>query len=96
MRRFKKGDIVKVWSLQSFNCGGFLKGKEGVVYQDQNEGGSVLVSVVRNFNGENKIDPTYEVYDRQLEFIREGEKTDNSTLKCNKCCSLCLQRRSRE
>ena len=34
-RKFKKGDRVKVWSLQSFSGGGFLKGEPAFVKQDQ-------------------------------------------------------------
>ena len=68
-RKYKKGDAVKVWSLQSWSCGGFLDGREAVVKQDQNNGQSVFVSVVRNFSGEMKLDPSYEVYAKQLELI---------------------------
>lgn len=82
-RKYKKGDIVKVWSLQSFYYGGFLKGKEGVVYQDQT-GSSVLVSVERNFNGEYRIDPAYEVYSKQLELVKEFE--DIADVNCKCCC----------
>lgn len=66
--KYKHGDIVKVWSLQSFWGGGLIKGTEGVVSQDQ-IGSSVLVAVKRKISGEDKIDPNYEVYDKQLEFI---------------------------
>ena len=71
--KYKKGDKVKVWSLQSFMGGGFLKGAEAVVYQDQ-LGDSVLISVERNMKGEVKIDPHYEVYAEQLQLIPEPEK----------------------
>lgn len=33
--KFKRGDIVKVWSLQSFHGGGFIDGRKGIVGQDQ-------------------------------------------------------------
>jgi hypothetical protein len=67
--KFKEGDIVKVWSLQSFHGGGFLKGVEGIVTQDCTGGGSVFVTVERNINGVMKVDPYYEVYEQQLEFV---------------------------
>lgn len=70
--KYKRGDIVKVWSLQSFFGGGFVKGTEGVVSQDQ-IGASVLVAVKRKMCGEDKIDPNYEVYDKQLELIHRPE-----------------------
>jgi len=74
---FKKGDIVKVWSLQSFYDGGFIKGTEGVVIQDQNNGGSVLVAVVRKFGGKDRIDPSYEVYSQQLRLVKRPTNQDN-------------------
>lgn len=71
--KFKKGDKVKVWSLQSFHYGGFLNGKDAVVFQDQNDGGSVLVSVERKMmHKEDEIDPTYEVYPEQLKLIESS------------------------
>ena len=66
MSNYKKGDRVKVWSLQSFFHGGFLKGEPAVVKQDQT-GDSVIVAVVRNIGGVYKLDESYEVYDKQLE-----------------------------
>ena len=68
MTVYKKGDVVKVWSLQSFYGGGFLEGVEGIVQQDQH-GSSVLVAVERNIDGVMRIDPSYEVYDKQLELV---------------------------
>lgn len=67
---YKKGDLVKVWSLQSFFHGGFLNGEIGVVYQNQRERDSVLVTVTRNMGSlEYRLDYSYEVYDKQLELI---------------------------
>lgn len=60
----KMGDRVLVWSLQSFYYGGFLKGEPAFVKQDQN-GDSVILCLVRNFNGDYKIDESYEVYREQ-------------------------------
>lgn len=74
--KFKKGDRVKVWSLQSFNNGGFLKGEPAFVKQDQ-DGDSVLLCVVRKIDGEYKVDTSYEVYDRQCELIKENLKPEN-------------------
>lgn len=72
---YKRGDVVKVWSLQSFDGGGFLKGKEGVVFQDQLPGeDSVLVTVKRRIDGQNKIDPNYEVYAEQLKLVRKADE----------------------
>ena len=69
--KYKKGDVVKVWSLKSFYHGGFLQGSEAIVSQDQ-IGPSVFISVERNFNGEIKVDPSYEVYDKQLELVAKA------------------------
>lgn len=66
---YKEGDVVKVYSLQSFHGGGFIDGTEGVVKQDQ-IGRSVLVTVERKFHGSYAIDPHYEVYAEQLRFVR--------------------------
>ena len=68
---YKKGDMVKVYSLQSFNDGGFLNGVEGYVSQNQRPKGSVLVSVIRSFNGVKKIDMSYEVYPEQLRLVKD-------------------------
>ncbi len=70
---YKKGDIVKVYSLQSFSYGGFINGKEGVVKQDQRIGGSVHVSIERIIDGEYRIDPNYEVYPEQLKLVKGGK-----------------------
>ena len=72
--KLKKGDKVKVWSLQSFHGGGFLNGKNAVVFQDQYEGDSVFVSVERKIKGRNVLDSTYEVYRKQLELIESNNK----------------------
>ena len=64
MKRYKKGDIVKVWSLQSFFEGGFIKGRKATVMQDQ-IGSSIIVAVKRKINGKMVIDPSYEVYAKQ-------------------------------
>lgn len=75
-RQFKKGDRVKVWSLQSFSGGGFLKGEPAFVKQDQ-YGDSVILCVVRKIDGEYKVDESYEVYDRQCELIKGNQKPEN-------------------
>ena len=69
---YKKGDVVRVWSLQSFFGGGFIDGRLGIVKQDQ-IGSSVLVSVKRVVDGVYKVDPSYEVYEKQLEFVSRPE-----------------------
>jgi len=74
--KFKKGDRVKVWSLQSFSGGGFLKGEPAFVKQDQT-GDSVILCVIRKIDGEYKLDMSYEVYDRQCELIKENAKPEN-------------------
>lgn len=75
--RYKKGDMVKVWSLQSFYGGGFLNGETAIVRQNQHRGSnSVLLIVTRNVrlnpNESNlfSIDTSYEVYDKQIELIK--------------------------
>jgi hypothetical protein len=62
----KKGDRLLVWSLQSFSHGGFLKGEPAFARQSSN-GDSVILCIIRNFNGEYKIDESYEVYIKQVE-----------------------------
>src|SRR5574344_790693 len=68
-RLYRKGDLVKVWSLQSFNHGGFLNGDIGIVRQNQLLNGSVLIIVSRKYNGKTMLNTNYEVYDKQLELI---------------------------
>ena len=77
MRLYKEGDVVKVWSLQSFFHGGFINGREGVVTQDQHQDGSVLVAVERKIETEDKIDPNYEVYPEQLCLVRKSSGGKN-------------------
>ena len=74
---YKKGDLVRVWSLQSFSHGGFLKGAKAVVRQNQT-GDSVIICVVRNIGGEYKVDTSYEVYAEQLEPYTEEIKEESS------------------
>ncbi len=68
---YRKGDVVKVYSLQSFHGGGFLDGEKGIVAQDQMRG-------KRNFMGKMKLDPSYEVYPQQLRLIKKVDT--NKTL----------------
>jgi hypothetical protein len=82
---YKKGDVVKVYSLQSFSYGGFLNGEEGIVSQDQHgEQGSVLVAVKRNFDGVYKIDPSYEVYPEQLRKVNVKKPEEKVILEFSK------------
>lgn len=66
----KKGDVVRVWSLQSFFGGGLINGRKAVVKQDQ-IGSSVLLIVKRN-NGKGQIiiDELYEVYREQCKLLK--------------------------
>lgn len=84
-RLFKRGDNVKVYSMQSFKGGGFLNGVDGVVSRDQMEGGSVLVSVMRVMRdtrgSANYIDPSYEVYPQQLRLLVRAEDMPELLLK---------------
>lgn len=73
--RFKRGDVVRVYSLQSFHGGGFLNGTEGVVAQDQ-IGGSVQVVVRRLIRGAEAVDPSYEVYPEQLRIVSLESRRD--------------------
>lgn len=81
-RPYLRGDLVKVWSLQSFYGGGFIKGKLARVTQSvgSQKGGSVLLIVERKININGKsfdgIDLSYEVYCQQTEFIRHGTKEE--------------------
>ena len=72
MRLYKEGDVVKIWSLQSFSYGGFINGKEGVVVQDQLKGSSVIVAVERRIDTEDEIDPNYEVYPEQIKLVSKS------------------------
>jgi hypothetical protein len=73
--KFKKGDRVRVWSLQSFSGGGFLNGEPAVVRQSQfQEGDSVILAVVRKKDGVYKLDKSYEVYAKQCELLEEAPK----------------------
>lgn len=83
--KFLSGDLVKVWALQSFFGGGFIKGRLARVKQNvmQNDS-SVLVIVRRKFdiNSEDRIervegiDLSYEVYCQQVEFVRHATKDE--------------------
>ena len=73
MNKYKTGDVVKVWSLQSFHGGGFINGEEGIVSQNQT-GDSVLVAIKRKIDSTYKIDPSYEVYEQQLKLVRRPKK----------------------
>ena len=69
MRIYQKGDLVKVWSLQSFHGGGFIDGRIGVVRQKQT-GQSVIVHVHRSGV---PLTDSYEVYAQQLELVEAVE-----------------------
>ena len=81
---YRTGDIVKVWSFQSFSGGGFINGKIAIVRQDQTTDNSVLLIVSRKpdnrlvherFKGLYVLDTTYEVFVGQTEFITRSKKT---------------------
>jgi|ERR1700722_3706323 len=74
---FKRGDKVKVWSLQSWQDGGFINGEEGIVVQDSH-GGSVIVALVRNIGGEYKLDTNYEVYPEQCRLVEAAQTLPSS------------------
>jgi len=76
----KKGDRLLVWSLQSFSDGGFLKGEPAFARQDT-YGDSVILCVIRNFNGNYKIDESYEVYIKQVEQVTKGDWKAEKRLK---------------
>lgn len=82
---YKTGDIVKVWSMQSFFGGGFLNGRIAIVRQDQMDDGSVLLIVARKvgykslntaFKGMTILDTAYEVYTQQTEFVKSATEED--------------------
>lgn len=63
-----KGQRVLVWSLQSFRGGGFLNGEPAFVRQTES-GDSVILCVIRNINGKDVIDESYEVYVQQTKEV---------------------------
>ncbi|MFZ2992568.1 MAG: hypothetical protein WA061_02520 [Microgenomates group bacterium] len=82
--KYKKGDLVRVYSLQSFYHGGFLNGDFAIISQDQC-GASVLVTVCRNISGEYNLDFSYELYEKQLESIISFDKIkERDRIKLNK------------
>lgn len=78
---FKKGDTVLVWSLQSFNHGGFLNGVPAFVTQDEDDGGSILLTLYRRIGGIDQIDDDYEVYPQQVKRIPLEDWPASSHLK---------------
>jgi len=89
--KYKKGDVVKVYSLQSFFGPGFYKGTTGYVRQDQ-YGGSVLICfpyLKPTPGGSKRARESYEVYPQQLRFVKEAtpctiKKVDTYINKINK------------
>ena len=74
---YKKGDVVKVYSLQSFRGEGFINGKRGIIVQDQHSAHtSVIVAVERKINEKHQMDSSYEVYHQQLKFVCHAEEED--------------------
>lgn len=81
---YKTGDVVKVWSLQSFFGGGFLDGETAIVRQNQ-MGRSVILIVSRKpkFGAINDVyqcsyvlDTSYEVYDRQVDLVKKATEEE--------------------
>ena len=75
---YKKGDIVRVWSLQSFYGGGFLEGALAIVRQDQYSK-SVTVMVERKIQevkNRKVIDTSYEVYPAQTHLVKRATEED--------------------
>jgi len=77
---YRVGDVVKVWSLQSFHGGGFLDGEPAIVRQNQ-IGNSVLLIVSRKpsralinkeYNYSYVLDTSYEVYNQQIDLVEEA------------------------
>jgi len=76
------GDVVKVWSLQSFSDGGFLKGATAIVTQDQHtDASSVLLTVKRKIKGECMLDQSYEVYTQQTELVSSATPESKENMK---------------
>jgi len=78
---FKKGDTVLVWSLQSFNHGGFLNGVPAFVTQDEDDGGSILLTLYRRIGGIDEVDDAYEVYPQQIRRVTLKEWPARAQLK---------------
>jgi hypothetical protein len=72
----KKGTWVRVWSLQSFHGGGFLKGEIAFLRQSSHgKDSSLMLCVVRNIEGEYKVgDSCYEVYRQQCEILEDQSR----------------------
>lgn len=77
---YEQGDIVKVWSLQSFSGGGFLNGERAIVRQDQ-QGESVLLIVTRNIDTNFILDTSYEVYHQQIKLVKKSSESDKERVK---------------
>ncbi len=82
--KYKKGDLVRVYSLQSFCEGGFINGRVGIVKQDQMSGDSVLVIVRRKHKSEESLDTSYEVYAKQLRVVCRVVLTEKLNEKIDK------------
>ena len=81
---YKKGDIVFISSLQSFWKGGFLNSEPAIVRQNQISS-SVIVMVVRNFDGKYRLDSSYEIYAKQVElFCSAKDMSQKELRKINK------------
>lgn len=72
--KMKCGDLVLVSSLGSFVYGGFLY-REPAIIQKFHVDGSVTLAVVRNFNGEYKLDKSYRVWHEQIIEISSNDHT---------------------
>lgn len=80
---YKKGDLVNVYSLQSFDYGGFLDGDKAVVRQDS-KSKSIFLCVVRNIGGAYKVDLSYEVYKEQVKPYKKKRAPEVKCKKANK------------
>jgi hypothetical protein len=69
--RYKKGDRVAIYSLQSFHGPGFYKGHPGTVKQDQYSGSVIVVPDPYTTPGGTKSQESYEVYPQQLRRLRK-------------------------
>ncbi len=97
-----RGDLVRVWSFQSFFDGGFINGRLARVKQNvtAEPNTSVILIVERKIskndksNSFNGIDVSYEVYCQQIEFIRHG--TEEEIEQIEHCIALNTQIREYE
>lgn len=83
------GDIVKVWSFQSFSNSSSLNGELAIVREDQSSKSVLLIVALKPnpkrvnpcFAGCYALDICYEVYQRQIELVQKATKANKKNVK---------------